>query len=350
MAEHIFKMLKSMELDNDFLSVVNKSKELLDNKNFESIHAIIQSNMNRIIHGLHNRIYTYWDNPIPIYETSKTPLSYAVDTKDIIDVEKLPVIISLTTISGRLGRLHKTIESIKNQTAEIHSINLYISEEPFLLDVGINRNSDELANLHKLGVNIYSVPNTGPYRKQIPIIYQLKKNNASSLTPIVTIDDDVIYPNDIINRFLEVKEYAVVAHRGRCISLDNNSIGPYNTFYAPKDKKHYLNLGTGKNGILYRLGFFPDKISNYIGPLLIPTADDLWCKWITAFCCIPTVILEPEAAYNPELDFPESDPKDKNGLFHKFNNKGSNDISIKGLENYYNFVFGKNLFSIYSFK
>lgn len=345
----IFKKLKDMELKEDFSGVINTSMEVLSNSKFQALHSVIKSNVLRIIQGMENKIHDYWIEPVPVYEYPQNPSSYASDTIDISE-ENLPVLISLTTISGRLNRLYKTIESIKKQTAKIHSINLYISEEPYLLDQGISRNTQELLELHSLGVNIYLVPNTGPYRKQIPIIYQLKKNKASPRTPFITIDDDVIYPNDIIQKFIDVKDNVVVAHRGRCMVLGENEIADYKLFQPPKDKKHYLNLGTGKNGILYRLGFFPDKINGYIGPLLIPTADDLWCKWITGFYCISTVILEPEAAYNPKLDFPESDPQDKNGLFHKFNNKGSNDVSIKSIENYYSLAFGNNLFSIYSFK
>ncbi len=351
MSEYIFRRLNEMEARREFNEIIQVSLRVLEDKDLLSFHKMIQTNIQRVIKKIHHQASDYWVDPMPIYQMDKNPYSYYLDIKHI-EQESLPPLISLTTISGRLDRVYKTIQTIKNQTAVIHSINLYISDTPYLLDMGIDRNNEELRKIHELGVNIYLVPNIGPYRKQIPIVHQLKNNHAPLATPIITIDDDVIYPNNIIERLMGVKEHVVVAHRGRCMIIDNEkkAVGTYSSFVLPKQKRDYLNLGTGKNGILYRLGFFPDKIDGYVGPLIAPTADDLWCKWVTAFLCIPTEILEPEAAYNSRLDFEESNPEDKNGLFHVFNNKGSNDVAIANLENYYLCSFGQNLSTIYSFK
>ena len=348
MKTSFFKQVNQMEDQDNLIDAINISKQMLTNRDLIGLHNIIKSNINRIIRKLEARVSNYWKDPEIIYQISKNPYSYCSDTSNIAN-DDLPPIISLTTISSRLDRVKHTIKSIQNQTLKIHSINLYISESPYLLDKGIDKNCNELIELHKMGVNIYSVPNIGPYRKQIPIIYQLKNSAASPYTPIITIDDDVIYPNDIVNKLINIKDWVVVAHRGREMILDNTKIGDYNKFSLAKTKRSYLHLGTGKNGILYRLGFFPNNKEAYVGPLIAPTADDLWCKWITAFSCIPTEILEPEAAFNAKLDFQESDPTDKNGLFHQFNKKGSNDIAIKNLENYYFCKFNQNLFTIFSF-
>lgn len=340
---NIFKDLGRLEDEQKFNEVISNSMNFLSNPDLSGLHNSIKINNRRILDRVSLAISKYWIDPIPVYELRNNPNTYSSGNN-----QGLPL-IALTTISGRLDRLKETIRCLQNQTTNIHSINLYVSETPFLLDEGIKRDSPDLLEIHQMGVNIYLVPNIGPYRKQIPIIYQLKKINASQNTPIITVDDDVLYPNDIIQRLMSGNTAAVVSHRGREMFLDKKSVGNYSKFVVPKHNISFMNLGTGKNGILYRLGFFPRSVEGYMGPIIAPTADDLWCKWATALNCIPTHIIEPESAFNPSLDFPESNPSDKNGLFHKFNAKGSNDIAINHLENYYLCRFGYNIFSVYSF-
>ncbi|MDO5650832.1 MAG: hypothetical protein Q4G13_01685 [Moraxella sp.] len=286
-----------------------------------------------------------------LYETEKTPYTYPKDTLGV-KREVLPAIVSLTAISIRLEKLSQTIESIKNQTLLAHSINLYLSEDAFLIDQGVKKDDLLLKNLHtKFGVNIYLVPNIGPYRKQVPLLLQLQQAKAEKHTPFVTIDDDIIYPNNILEQlhFAHLKLGGIIAHRGRMMSFKNDGmIDSYTKFPIPKNEKALLNIGTGKNGIYYLFGFFPKKNLN-LGAVLGPTTDDLWCKWVTALKCIPTYILEPEAAYKKELDFAETSTE-KVGLFHNYNAKGVNDFAINNLEHYFKIQFGANIQSIYGIK
>ncbi|MDH3378895.1 MAG: glycosyltransferase family 2 protein [Gammaproteobacteria bacterium] len=274
-------------------------------------------------------------HPIPLFEQIQNPNNCMGGIVEAIDCP--PPIISLTSISGRIGRVEQTINSILEQTFKPHSINLYVSDKPYLIDQGIPANSDSLKRLAALGVNIYHVKNIGPYRKHIPLIVQLRSNSASPRTPIITMDDDVIYPLDIVERLMSAleKENAVVAHRGREIAFDGEMLADYRSFASPSLVYSYLNMGTGRNGIAYRLGYFPSNPEDFVGPILAPTADDVWCKWVTSIYCIPTLILEPSAAYDPSLDFNATEPTDKNGLFDKYNAKGTNDEALANLEKYF---------------
>ena len=188
-----------------------------------------------------------------------------------------------------------------------------------------------MINRHKFiankGINIYSTPNLGPYRKMMPIILQLNKCLGYPNTPIITIDDDVIYPNYIIGKITNELIYSnsVVAHRGRKLIKNNNRIGLYKESSVPSNGKSFSHLGNGKNGIGYRLKYFPKKSEEMIGPIIAPTADDIWSKWITSSKGIPTIILEPEAAYDSKLDFEESYNNDKRSLFNSYNKHGIND-------------------------
>ncbi|AFT96886.1 hypothetical protein AMBAS45_17135 [Alteromonas macleodii str. 'Balearic Sea AD45'] len=246
-------------------------------------------------------------------------------------------VISLTAISGRLKNLERTITSLQAQSLAPASINLFISIEPFLVDEGFDLNDPQLKKLHDMGVNVFVVPNIGPYRKQLPIIKYMRDNGYPLETVFITVDDDVIYPSNTIEMLVDnIKATnTVTAYRGREIVLENNRIGPYKNFRVPVDNISPFNLGTGKNGIAYKLSFFPELDELFIGSVLAPTADDVWCKWITGVYCIDTTILEPTAAYDKSKDFQETEPDDKVGLYHVFNAKGRNDVAMEAMEIYF---------------
>jgi hypothetical protein len=206
-----------------------------------------------------------------------------------------------------------------------------------LIDNGIQCDNPHLKYIASMGVNIYKVPNIGPYRKQYPLVIQLRSSFAPANTPIITFDDDVVYPSNIAGLLMSALDSsdAVVAHRGRKINFEKGRIASYKDFSSPTNFSSNLNMGTGKNGIAYRLKYFPEKYEDYIGHILAPTADDVWCKWATSLYCIPTIILEPMAAFGGSEDFIETQPHDKNGLFHVFNAKGSNDDAINNIEKYF---------------
>jgi hypothetical protein len=305
--------------------------------NQQQMSHIYELNINRLLTKAKQKatLFMLSTSPIALFEQNRTPQSYASDTHGL--AHNLPPIISLTAISGRIDRVETTVTSILKQSQKPHSINLYISEEPYLIDEGISRDNPALRRIADLGVNVYVVPNIGPYRKQVPLVIQLRSTLAPERAPIITIDDDVIYPPDIIIRLMTAleTEEAVVAHRGRELTLEGGGLASYKKFLAPQTRSCMLNMGTGKNGIAYRLGYFPSNHEDYVGHILAPTADDIWCKWVISSYCIPTVILEPTAAFDKLLDFKEVEPNDKNGLFYKFNAKGTNDVAIANLEKYF---------------
>tara|TARA_R110000751_G_scaffold63421_2_gene130871 strand:+ start:987 stop:2030 length:1044 start_codon:yes stop_codon:yes gene_type:complete len=329
---------KKGDLKSSLETLINAKRD----KKLSGIEKIITNEMERIINkcGSFSKIKELGTEAF--HEHAENPNNYKFDKKSP------KPIVSITTISTRIKTLSKTIESIKNQTFPPQSINLYISSEPYLIDVGFQKNNNEIKKIIELGVNVYFTKNIGPYRKQYPIIFQLLKLGADPDTPIITMDDDVVYPDHIVEMLMEeyFKRDAVIAHRGRQIVFSNNGLGAYKNFIPPEEKLSHLNIGTGKNGICYRLKHFPKDRSYYIGPILAPTADDIWCKWVTSSKCVPTYIIEPEAAYNSTLDFKESNPGEKNCLFHKYNASGKNDIAINNMETFFNFKL-KNIFDLY---
>ena len=280
-------------------------------------------------------------NITPVYESTLRPGMYDFEVEIAKNRNPRPI-VSLTAISSRIPRIERTIDSILMQDLPAHSINLFISEEPYLVDEGVDLNDDRLRALSEKGINIYNCANVGPYRKQYPLLSMLYSSGANLETPIITVDDDVIYPPDTLERLVHglYETDSVTAFRGREITFNDNEFASYWNFKAASEQVSLRNLGTGKNGMAYKLKFFPRSPTLFVGPLIAPTADDIWCKWVTAIYCVPTNILVPDSAFNPELDFEETDPDDKLGLFHKYNAKGSNDDAIRASELYFTKVLG----------
>ena len=265
-----------------------------------------------------------------VHET--TPLSLAASAP-----EGLSPVVSLTCISSRLERLPATLETLFAQDLKPHSVNLYISSEPHLLDKGIPKDHPVLKKVHAMGTNVYEVKNLGPFRKQYPVVAQLHSVNADPSTMIVTVDDDVLYPKDTLRNLATLckRKQCVVAQRGREMLYADGKVAAYSSFRIPTASVSHMNLANGRNGIMYKLRFFPKNHGLYVGPWLAPTADDLWCKWMTAYYCVPTILTEPKAAFDSNFDFEETDKGDKISLFHAFNARGTNDIAIESLEAYF---------------
>ena len=194
------------------------------------------------------------------------------------------IYVSLTSIFQKQDTLLLTLKSIYEQTLKPNKIFIYLSDEPFLLDVGfINKNITNKDLENYLNENSYIfelnwVKNTGPYRKLLPLLK--KKWDEDCI--IITVDDDVIYDNNLIyNLFEDYKKYnCVINYRGftpKIISLDKFN---YFSRKNPPIEKHLYNFPTGIAGVLYHPKFFhktDDLIFNdeiYLKNL--PTADDIW--------------------------------------------------------------------------
>ena len=162
-------------------------------------------------------------------------------------------IISLCTISSRKSSVAETIRSILDQSIDDFEVRLHISTDPFLLDEGISGEELELPADPRLSV--FSVPNHGPYRK---LLFSLK--HADYGQPIITIDDDTIYPPNFIEEMINLwKEHrCVIAKRGLQLRAIDGKIAPYK-FCQNLERDHatkLANLPTGKDGILYFKEYF----------------------------------------------------------------------------------------------
>ena len=190
-------------------------------------------------------------------------------------------ILSVTSISGREKLLEKCLRSLANQKMkESFQIRLYLSEEPYLLDRGFPGRrlpADLQRCIEQNGVSVFWVPNTGSYRKFVPVTMECREKSPS--TVIITCDDDIEYRSDFAAplRDLCIKHNCVACHRSYVI--------PYGDFRCRKSvhrrlKRSALWVTTG-GGVAFqpRHVDHEDFANASLYTRICPKKDDAWLNW-----------------------------------------------------------------------
>ena len=179
------------------------------------------------------------------------------------------VVVTLTTLPDRYQTLERTLNSILKQDYPLDAIYLTIPEKAARLDKIYPPLPDSITSKCQI-VNIKT--DYGPITK----IYGALSQESDPKTIIISLDDDVIYPPDLVSSLVkhgqEHKKAAIcgtgallkygllfvsmVSSLNFCTWL-NPFIGPTIT-----EKGRNIDLVFGVAGVLYRRGFFPsaDKL------------------------------------------------------------------------------------------
>lgn len=188
------------------------------------------------------------------------------------------IIISLTTFPPRVSQLCLVLKSILWQTFQPERIVLWLSEEDF--PDKLDSLPDTLKTLVSNGVEIRFVPEN--LRSHKKYWYAFKEFADKT---VITIDDDLIYPRDTIERLVRMSwmyPHTVCANVIRKVQLEGNSFAAYK-----KWKKEVVismnssleNMAVGCGGILYPPSWFDDVLFDVdIIKERCPSADDLWLK------------------------------------------------------------------------
>jgi hypothetical protein len=192
-------------------------------------------------------------------------------------MNKIPVIISLTTTHYRINTLYKCLDSIAGGTILPEKIILYVSEEPYLLDRGIITIPDNLNKYNDL-LEIKWVPNIGPHRKFFYSFQEFPEHL------ICIIDDDFIYPSN----FLEVmynesknNTNCIISSWAKLITNENNYTRWTNSANISIGFHNNLYFGCG-GGTLFNTKLIPhnnqlfnlDKILE-----LTPSSSEMWLNF-----------------------------------------------------------------------
>lgn len=250
------------------------------------------------------------------------------------------VVVSLTSYGRRLNSVHMTIRSIFEQTYKPDKVILYLGS-----DVSMHDLPETLTDLKKYGLDIRAKQeNIRSHKKYFYAIQEF----PTSL--IVTVDDDLLYPSDLIENLVKTHvKYpkAVVASRVHRICLDDNGVLlPYRKWGWEVDASHdepsFSYIATGCGGVLYP----PDSLASdmlnidLIQKLAIQ-ADDLWLKVAEVMAHTPVKMAE-GLMWKRTYEEPSAE---LNGLSNVNVAEDKNDLILKDILNYYGltggFLFGE---------
>ena len=186
------------------------------------------------------------------------------------------VIVSLTTFGQRLRDVARSIESVMEQTLQPNRIILWLGREweaePDMIPASLRR-------LQRRGLEIRFTDDCGPATKLLPAL------KAFPDDVIITVDDDMLYDIDMIDRLVTAHRRfpkAVCAGRIDRIITDGNSL---RLVYDQADDLYLTNeplmqpMALGVGGVLYPPHcLHPDVSDIELMNRLAPKADDLWFK------------------------------------------------------------------------
>ena len=182
------------------------------------------------------------------------------------------IIVSLTSYGKRVKDVCFTIESLMQQTRKANRIILWLDKE---LEHSILPASLELQKSR--GLEMYFTEDIRSYTKLIPAL------SAYPDAAIITVDDDIIYEFDILDRIISsyiVDPHSI--HACRIHSMTLNSEGklmPYSNWEWRTANETYPNRNfiTGVGGALYPPhSLAPQVLDDNVFTSICPTADDVW--------------------------------------------------------------------------
>lgn len=200
------------------------------------------------------------------------------------------IYVSLTTHGKRIISVYRTIESLFQQTVKANKVILWLSDEEFSSD-----NLPEILRMQaKRGLEIRFVKDVRSYTKIVPAL--LEYPDAT----IITVDDDFIYPMDLLERLIKghlkhPRAICSLAARTLDVRADGRLAKPYRDLIfeqLPEDKESVLFCAEGFGGVLYPPhSLHPDVTNEDLFMKLAPHTDDLWLKAMSLLNDTPVVHL-----------------------------------------------------------
>jgi hypothetical protein len=181
-------------------------------------------------------------------------------------------IVSLTTYGERARSVHLVLESIGRGRMRPSRLILWL-DDPLLLEnlpLGIRR-------LQKRGLEVKGCENYGPHKKYYPYLESTEDLQA----PLVTADDDILYPRRWLKKLAEAFQQfpeAINCHRARVMTVNGEGIAEYGS-WGPTDSTEasFRHVATGVAGVIYPLQFQRRlKQEATAFAKCCPRADDLW--------------------------------------------------------------------------
>lgn len=185
-----------------------------------------------------------------------------------------PVVVSLTSYGRRVQSVALTIESIGAGRLRPARVILWLGDAEAPLP-------DSLTRLQARGLEILYAPDIGPHGKYFHYV----STHAPHERPLVTADDDVLYPRYWLARLVQAHRQRpdeVHCFRANKILVDGTRLSPYNDWpRCRSDRASLDHFATGVAGVIY-----PPAMLDHLARLgdafkaSCPRADDVWLHWV----------------------------------------------------------------------
>jgi hypothetical protein len=176
------------------------------------------------------------------------------------------IVVTCTTLPDRYPSLIKTLQMMKDQDCHIDLIYLTIPYKARRLNKVYPELPTDIYNFCKI---IRIKKDYGPLCKMYGALY----NEHDKETIIISIDDDCIYPKDLISHMIKLSiKHPQVAicgtgaliGRGLTMASIYNNLSPMNKLnilsgFRISNEGRCVDVIHGFAGVLYRRGFFPKK-------------------------------------------------------------------------------------------
>lgn len=185
------------------------------------------------------------------------------------------ITVSLTTYGKRIYDVYITIQSLFEQTCKADNIILWLAETEF----DYESVPEILKRMERRGLEIRFCAEMRSYKKLLPVL----KENPDDV--IITVDDDMIYPFDMIENlyaeYLRNKGDIIFNYGNRITLSGKEKLAPYMgwEYVGSQNAASHRFFAIGVGGILYPPGSLHEDIFNYkLAEELAPYADDIWFK------------------------------------------------------------------------
>jgi hypothetical protein len=251
--------------------------------------------------------------------------------KSILVDGKNNVVVSLTSYDPRISRVFATIESIAEGTIKPKRLILYLDNS-----FKQNKIPETIKRLERRGLEIIFCHDDGPHKKYRP--YLLSQNTHTC--PLVTADDDVLYPKNWLNDLLyahEINSKIIYCHRARIFKQIDLEVAPYRTWAPCKNTEAGRDVfSLGVSGVIYPASFLNQLIA--LSSLntfcdIAPNADDIWLNMLARFWGY-----KKQQIRNEPAEFAQIPLSSSSALHHKNVAQGGNDLQMKKMTAFLNTV------------
>lgn len=181
-------------------------------------------------------------------------------------------VVSLTTYGKRIRTVYLAIESIARGRVLPSRIILWIDDKSVFANP-----SAAIRRLTQRGLEVKLCENYGPHKKYYPYLESLQKIE----TPLVTADDDILYPRYWLERLVEAFQHCpdvVNCFRARVMKLNQAGILEYKSWkLADSTRPSFRHCAGNGAGAIYPLPVQQAlKLEGTAFLSCCPKADDLW--------------------------------------------------------------------------